>query len=148
MALMRRGQEGWLHSAPHMRTWVLIVLLAVMTFQSSWASAAVYCRHGGQPAAQHFGHHEHKHVSVVSVSSDGSTTPDPNFGSLDDCGLCHLSCVQPLPATPSFIEPSATVPPLVPAALRPYVSRERDRIERPNWLRLARSASLEEMRIS
>jgi len=136
-----------------MRTWVVGLLLAVMSFQSVWASVATYCRHQADVVTDHIGHHEHQHDAVApdadETPTNDATTPDANLGSVDnDCGYCHFSCAQPL-AT-KMVEPwlGQAGHSLISPALTRYSSREPGGVERPKWLRLAASASLEESRIT
>jgi hypothetical protein len=117
-----------------MRRWLTILLLLFLPFQFSWAAVASYCQHETGTAAQHVGHHEHKHQ--VDANHDG--VPDTSStGSLDnDCGICHASCgvatfgdvATLLVSRVSFAIPwtpgNLTSPPDTPP-------------ERPNWLILA-----------
>ncbi len=116
-----------------MRRWLTILLLMLLPFQFSWAAVASYCQHETGAAAQHLGHHEHKHQ--VDANHDGE--PDTSLtGSVDnDCGICHASCGVaifgaidlPLVSRVSFAIPwtpgNLTSPPDTPP-------------ERPNWLLL------------
>lgn len=132
-----------------MRTWVLSFLLAVMSIQSAWASFAVYCQHQADVVTEHVGHHEHQHRAAAKANAEGTSeagpaAPDASLGSLDnDCGFCHLGCAQPLSgaAEPWFGQPAHTF--ATKAQMR-YATREPEGVERPNWQRLARPASLEE----
>ncbi|MBS0308891.1 MAG: hypothetical protein JSS58_07960, partial [Proteobacteria bacterium] len=44
-----------------MKRFILILLLAILPFQFAWAAVGGYCQHEEGKAAQHFGHHIHKH---------------------------------------------------------------------------------------
>ena len=110
-----------------MRRWVLVLLLALLPFQSIWAGAAGYCAHEASAKAQHFGHHEHKH--------EGAS--DKAQGLADqDCGTCHAGCNMALvahAAEPMFL-PVAQPPEQAPARQLPGLLSLPDR---PNWLALA-----------
>lgn len=72
-----------------MRRCLLVLLLALLPFQFSWASVAAYCLHEKAPAqARHLGHHEHRHqvkqADKKSIDSDKFT-----IGSDSDCLFCH-----------------------------------------------------------
>ena len=116
-----------------MRRWLAIILLVFLPFQFSWAAVAGYCQHETGAAAQHFGHHEHKHQSEGADSADAKALG----GGIDgDCAACHASCAAaltgiaaaPLMAT-TFIDH-----PWHPGAL---ASPPTVQPERPNWSVLA-----------
>lgn len=73
-----------------MRRWFVVLLLVVVQAQLAWAAAAPYCKHETNPAAaDHVGHHEHRHDAGPGSAStdDGSRWGD----TLDaDCAFCHL----------------------------------------------------------
>jgi hypothetical protein len=136
-----------------MRSWVLSVLLAVMSLQSVWASVAPYCQHQADAVTDHIGHHEHKHVAAATTdggnpAEDELASSEANPGTLDnDCGYCHLSHAEPLAiaAEPWLGQAEQELAATVPFT---YSTRELEGLERPNWQRLARSASLEELPIT
>jgi hypothetical protein len=136
-----------------MRTWVLGFLLAVMALQSVWAGVAAYCQHRADVAPNHIGHHQHEHVTAAGtdgadVSKGQPASTDANPGSVDnDCGYCHLSHAQPLAlaAEPWLGHADQQLNATAPSI---YTTREPEGLERPNWRELARSASLEEPRIT
>lgn len=92
-----------------MKRLFLILLLAVLPLQISWAAVAAYCQHEEAPSAQHFGHHTHQHQASAEMPDDTDPTKAHN-----DCGVCQLSgsmkstLVQPaqiiLPQSSIFIE--------------------------------------------
>jgi hypothetical protein len=109
-----------------MRKLVAILLLSLISLQTSWAAAAGYCQHEHGVSATHFGHHEHKHESPKAVQS-GVTFADA------DCSVCQAGFLAALMiqsgaavAVLAFIEPADAIdlrlaaPPL-------------DLPERPNW---------------
>lgn len=112
----------------HMRRWLAILFLVLLPVQATWATAASYCRHGGDETTQHFGHHEHQHQADQHV--EASSTPDTGIDT--DCPVCHAGCITALTGTSAVVEPapsmsnqanlvltSATAPATLP--------------ERPNW---------------
>lgn len=135
-----------------MRTWVLGLLLVLLPLQFVWAGVAAYCQHEADVVVDHVGHHEHQHAATADGDKDAAdldpVTPDAGFSPVDnDCGYCHLSCAQPIAsAAAPWLCQAANV--LVSTASMRYSTREPEGVERPNWLGLARSASLEEPRIS
>lgn len=76
-----------------LRRLVLILMLALLPLQWTWAAAASVCQHeeivagaDGASASPHFGHHEHKH--------EGGHEPTQNDkgGGIDlDCPSCHVA---------------------------------------------------------
>lgn len=117
-----------------MRRWSIILLLALLPLQLSWAAVSTYCQHETDAAAQHFGHHEHQHHADKKAEDDTSTK---TLGAVDaDCPVCHAGCATALHA-------STIVPVLYSAA--DVHTRERFLLssphptlpERPNWAHLA-----------
>jgi hypothetical protein len=127
----------------------VILLLALLPLQFSWAAVASYCGHETQAGVEHFGHHDHQHHDgvngAVGLNADPVTTSDANRdagdgkapGAMDlDCGHCHGTCSMmlnlpaALPGAPSTAHPSATLDESggAHAPTRP---------ERPQWLPLA-----------
>lgn len=118
-----------------MRRWLAILLLVFLPFQFSWAAVAGYCQHETGAAAQHFGHHDHKHQA--DANQDGSPDAKTLGGGIDgDCVACHAGCtaaifsIVTLPATTaasfaiSWLPGNISEPPLAHP-------------ERPNWYLLA-----------
>lgn len=120
-----------------MRRVLLMFLLVLLPFQYVWAAAAPYCQHE-QTAAQHVGHHEHKHQRSAKA---GSTAGEPaDAGQLsasldDDCGYCQQSASKPILSGVSGLVIAGGLP-LQPRASPALPSRDPDRVERPNWRRL------------
>lgn len=114
-----------------MKRLLLIFLLTLLPLQMSWSAVAGYCQHENGKAAQHLGHHEHKHQPQAK-----DTPQIKSLFTVDaDCGVCQLSCVG-IPAMPADALPihfQQTVPAFVAidflASIRP------ERPERPKWVR-------------
>ena len=71
------------------RRFILSLLLVILPLQFSWAAEAAYCAHETGAAANHFGHHDHRHTSG-DASKDKVTKAS---GLLDaDCDMCHFGC--------------------------------------------------------
>jgi len=133
--------------AAAMRTWVIGLLLAVMPLQFVWAGIAVYCHHQADVVTEHVGHHDHEHAASMPSSEPVPDAPGADKGSPDnDCALCHLNCAQSLGETDGPWMGAASTAPVATAPVR-FATRGPEGFERPNWQRLARSASREEMRI-
>lgn len=93
-----------------MRRLLLAVLMLWLPLQGAWAAAAAYCRH--EPAAQHLGHHAHRHGAGAPMAADIQS------GALADvdCGVCHLACAT---ALPTALPQLGTVPAHVQASADP-----------------------------
>ena len=113
-----------------MKRLLLIFLLVVLPFQMSWAAVTGYCQHEEGKAAQHFGHHEHKHHASSENQSSKS-----KFGMNDtDCGYHHLSCANLISTHQSqtiFSNPSTPVE----VQLHFYRSHIPEGLARPDWRR-------------
>lgn len=114
-----------------MKRLLLIFLLTVLPLQMSWAAVTNYCQHENGKAAQHFGHHEHKHqaTSDDTLKLKSSLTVDT------DCGVCQLSSAA-LPSASSDVAPISARqagPSPIKADLISSVRPERP--ERPKWAR-------------
>ena len=137
-----------------MRRWIVIVLLALLPLQSTWAAVASYCGHetgtqaGTQAGAQaqHLGHHDHQHLGVgvgVAASASAGADHDRDAAGADvppgfhfDCGHCHGGCVA------LALRMDAVAPLL--GASHPVIGIDRvvrtlaqTPPERPQWLPLA-----------
>ncbi len=112
-----------------MRRWLSILLLVFLPFQFSWAAVTGYCQHETGAAAQHFGHHEHKHHADDGGSADAKTLG----GGIDgDCAACHASCVCALTSVANML-PIAGVVADHPWSPHFLASPPGDQPERPNW---------------
>lgn len=98
-----------------LRRFVLILMLALLPLQSTWAAAASVCQHeeivagaDGSSPSPHFGHHEHQHEG----GPEGGQDPAP--GGVDvDCPSCHAAAPALLaprlePQPPLLAAPAAT----------------------------------------
>ena len=112
-----------------MRRWLSILLLVFLPFQFTWAAVGGYCQHESGEAAQHFGHHEHKH----HADEGGDLVAKALGGGIDgDCAACHASCAAvptgiaavPLMATTFVDHPWHPGVLASPPTVQP---------ERPNW---------------
>ncbi len=127
------------------RRFLVIVLLAFLPLQFSWAAVAAYCGHEEPAGATHVGHHEHQHheetagnaepVADLDVTEEGTGEKSP--GAMDlDCSHCHGTCgamltlLSGVPGALSTVRPSAALDEAggAHAPTRP---------ERPQWLPLA-----------
>lgn len=76
-----------------MRRWFAILFLLFLPIQLSWAAVSAYCEHEAGAAADHLGHHEHKHQSEVNDESW------PKGDGVDvDCSFCHAASCTALPS--------------------------------------------------
>ncbi|MES2299395.1 MAG: cation efflux protein, CzcI family [Pseudomonadota bacterium] len=111
-----------------MKRLFLIFLITMLPLQMSWAVASSYCEHENGKAAQHLGHHEHKH------QASGDKQPSKSkLGMVDaDCGYCHHCCANII-ATPHTSLPVPFAATQVAFEPHRYISPISDAPSRPNW---------------
>jgi hypothetical protein len=113
-----------------MRKILILFLLVMLPFQLSWAGAGVYCQHETGQAAQHFGHHEHKHT--VHGDQGKIESDKANQGADNDCSFhlngfnCFLSSQDTRTLSPAVVFNDIPPP--------QYVSYIPDGPERPDRL--------------
>ena len=69
-----------------MRRWLAIFLLILLPAQLSWAAVGDYCAHESGAAANHFGHHAHRHTEDAKGKEKGGLTK----GAHADCASCQV----------------------------------------------------------
>lgn len=124
-----------------MRRWLLILFIAILPLQFSWAAVASYCTHEEPPAqSQHFGHHDHAAHSHGAKADDADAKAKTDGGSSTaakvDCSHCHGGCAVTF-NLPAGLVPHAvehTLPTLGDAPCAEHVPAQP---ERPQWARLA-----------
>lgn len=115
-----------------MKRYFLIFLLMLLPLQFSWAAAGAYCAHEEGLAAQHFGHHVHKHDSN---SNDAKETPQKAKTDID-CEYCHhVSASAIFAAAPFQHAPQRSAH--MRFEVHRYASHIPDLIPRPDWPALA-----------
>ncbi|MFN7725727.1 MAG: hypothetical protein ACK5QH_11710 [Rubrivivax sp.] len=135
-----------------MRRWFVLLMLALLPLQFSWAAVAGYCGHGGEQAEQHFGHHRHSHPAADAAHGAAQADHLPvDVGTAEvdlgedqpaqadlclDCGHCHGGC-NLMPAAPPTLpgQPAAVRPSVAPGTALPALAPQRP--ERPQWPPLA-----------
>ena len=118
---------------------LLLLLLAVLPIQASWAMAAVYCQHEASKAS-HYGHHGHEHQAQPDDDGDGDgdgagagkSKPSQH----GDCEVCHHALQASVPAGEAVLAPTPAAAYAAPGALH-YHSFIADGPPRPNWWRRA-----------
>ena len=72
-----------------MRRFLIILVLAWLPIQTSWAALSVYCGHETAVAAKaHTGHHEHQHEDA---RADTGSAGAEAGGAHSDCAVCHAA---------------------------------------------------------
>ena len=113
-----------------MKRFLLIFLLIMLPLQMSWAAVTGYCQHEEGKAAQHLGHHEHKHQA-----SDESQESKFKLSMNDaDCGYCHLSCGNLVSTHQPQLPFSKSSTP-VEFQLHTYSSHIPEGLAKPDWRR-------------
>ena len=116
-----------------MKRLFLIILLAVLPLQISWAAVADYCGHEQGKASQHFGHHDDEHKAFSAKSGSDNQPGKFNLGH----DHCHMSGFLGLINEAAFHASVLSVLPSLRCDDRSYSSLALDRPERPNWRALA-----------
>jgi hypothetical protein len=102
-----------------MKRLILILLLAILPYQLSWAALASYCQDEKAPISQqsrqfpltpkqqtpqHFGHHDH--AAQVKSASAKEGEKDKSDSVSAECEICHLSCTKFFLALPVMGTPA------------------------------------------
>jgi len=120
-----------------MRKWLIVVMLALLPLQFSWAALATFCAHEAGPAAQHPGHHEHQHLNAPAAEPGSTPTGQELPAGFDfDCGHCHAGCAS-LPASARTFAALSSGSRPAPRAERNVGTLAQSPPERPQWRRLA-----------
>ncbi|HAT29387.1 MAG TPA: hypothetical protein DCW29_00620 [Janthinobacterium sp.] len=114
-----------------MKKLVLILLLLILPLQMSWAAASAYCQHEEGKAAQHLGHHGHRHTDKVEKPSSKQ-----GGQSHADCCFCHAAGQASLPAVNAALPVRAASAAVAPLPFF-YASHIADGPSRPDWLPVA-----------
>lgn len=129
-----------------MRRFFVIVMLALLPLQFSWATVASYCAHETQEGATHLGHHDHQHQADVGLDggldtgfsgsqADGADGKAPG-GTDWDCGQCHSYCSVMLSAPPQVPADFSAMTPLITSD-QGGASHAPPQPDRPQWTSLA-----------
>ncbi|MBY0265552.1 MAG: hypothetical protein K2W84_04010 [Burkholderiales bacterium] len=119
-----------------MRKLLLILLLAIMPSQATWAGVAAYCQHEQGAAVSHFGHHDHGCRDAKASVTDAEGQPAGSSFADGDCQVCHGGIVAVSPVSPALTvaPPSSEVLRGTPVLSLPDFASHP---ERPNWSALA-----------
>jgi hypothetical protein len=114
-----------------MRRWLAILFMVFMPLQLGWAAVSAYCQHESGAAADHLGHHEHRH------QGDDRDSDSKSLGDHFDCGFCHASCITALPSSAASSALGMMSPPIAQPPLEQILSAHPAEPERPKWARPA-----------
>lgn len=89
-----------------MRRLLLVLLLALLPLQWSWAAAGSVCAHEAGPST-HFGHHAHQHDHDHAFATERAADEAPSQVH-HDCGVCQAFAAAFVPGTVAL--PQATPP--------------------------------------
>lgn len=114
-----------------MKRLFLIFLLTMLPLQMSWAVVSDYCEHESGKAAQHLGHHEHKHET-----SNDKQPSKSKLGTGDShCSYCHHCCANIIDTSQPILDLLFDST-LAQFELQRYISPISDGPSRPNWHRV------------
>lgn len=107
-----------------MRTFLALVLIAVISLQAAAAAAGSCCQHERDAVAKHVGHHDHQHKKAQQ---------EP-YGSTDlDCSMCHAGVIFGLLSDLNLVTVTLPHADLVSVIATHVPAPPLDRPERPNW---------------
>lgn len=111
-----------------MRRLFLILLLAMLPLQFSWAVAASYCQHEQGKAVTHFGHHAHNHAGNADSDGEPAKKSQPD----NDCCICHLAGTNVVPLAESVIacNDSPHPPDIYAFSFHSFIP---EGLSKPNW---------------
>jgi len=114
-----------------MRRLFILLLIAFLPFQATWAAAAAYCLHEtGAVVQDHFGHHEHVH-------HDTADRAEAKKAVHTDCTVCHMIALQAVLNGPHAVSIGPPAHPRSPALPEFLAAAPVSLPERPQWFALA-----------
>jgi hypothetical protein len=115
-----------------MKKLFLILTLAILPFQVTWAAVATYCQHEQIVQSSHFGHHEHEHEHEQHAQT-GKEQKDSSNKFHSDCLNCHgLVAALVMPVTEAFsVKPASQSYASCESHLKSVPS---SRPEKPQWV--------------
>ena len=116
-----------------MRRWLAIFLLILLPAQLSWAAVGDYCAHESGAAANHFGHHAHRHTEDAKGKEKGGLTK----GAHTDCASCQVvgSSAVTSESSALFTQHQASLP--IGVTPECSLAEHPAEPERPKWARPA-----------
>lgn len=107
-----------------MRTFLALILIAVMSLQVAAAAVGSYCQHEHDAVVKHVGHHDHQHKKA---QQDGYAGTDL------DCSMCQIGAIFGFSSELNLL--TLSLPHADPVSLiSGYApSPPFHRPERPNW---------------
>ncbi len=118
-----RGKAGKLRD---MKTFLALVLIAVMSLQAAAAAAGSYCQHEQDAVVKHVGHHDHQHKKAQQDAYAGTDL---------DCSMCHVGVIFGLLSDLNLVTLTLPHADLESVIAGHVPSPPFDRPERPNWSR-------------
>ncbi|PKO57008.1 MAG: hypothetical protein CVU28_00860 [Betaproteobacteria bacterium HGW-Betaproteobacteria-21] len=116
-----------------MRRWFPIFLLVLLPVQLGWAAVGAYCAHESGAAADHVGHHDHRH----SVDDSGNEQGSLPKGAHADCAACHGIGASVLLSGSGAFSPGHLASLFIDMPLAWLLAEHPAEPERPKWARPA-----------
>lgn len=107
-----------------MRTFLALVLIAVMSLQAAAAAVGSYCQHEHDAVVKHVGHHDHQHKKAQQDAYTGTDL---------DCSMCHVGVIFGLLSDLNLVTLTLPHADLVAVIAGHVPAPPFDRPERPNW---------------
>ena len=116
-----------------MKRLLLILLLAILPLQATWAAVATYCQHEKESTSRHFGHHQHKHEHEHQHAQAEEQQKDSSIKFHTDCLTCQAAAAAMIiPAVDAVPIEAASV---VQVSSDPLlISFPSSRPEKPKWV--------------
>lgn len=116
-----------------MKRLLIILLLAILPLQATWAAVATCCQHEKEVAFRHVGHHEHQHEHGHEQVHSQEQQKDSSVKVHTDCLTCHgLAAAMIMPTVDATrVEASSLVSASPDSRLKSIPS---SRPEKPQWM--------------
>ncbi|MGV3741162.1 MAG: cation efflux protein, CzcI family [Burkholderiaceae bacterium] len=114
-----------------MKRLLLILLLAILPLQATWAAVATYCQHEKESTSRHFGHHQHEHEHQHAQAEEQQKDSSIKFHT--DCLTCQAAAAAMIiPAVDAVpVETASAVQVSSDPLLTSFPS---SRPEKPKWV--------------
>jgi len=111
-----------------MRRWLTILFMVFLPLQLGWAAVSAYCQHESGAAANHLGHHDHRHQAAAGDESGSKAT-----GSHFDCSFCQAASCTALPSGAGSSSAGILTSPAIAPPPMELLAGHPSEPERPKW---------------
>ena len=111
-----------------MRRWLTILFMVFLPLQLGWAAVSAYCQHESGAAANHLGHHDHRHQAAAGDESGSKAT-----GSHFACSFCQAASCTALPSGAGSSSAGILTSPAIAPPPMELLAGHPSEPERPKW---------------